>query len=378
MAGEPRSDADGGGEFPRVHNPPAGSAVSSPFLRGAAPWIRRGPFVVDLRRLGSVRLTFDAVNAGVDPVAAFEPDDVTFVVRYRSEIGRIAIGRSLAAALLGGILGAGHTLLAGPLGRAERGVLAPVLAEVLRALGSPWQMSLHDASPLARDRAVMLMLNAEALGMTAPVRLEIPRTWIDVPNAVAPEQAPSLITTAIVELATTQLRAREWISVQPGDGVVFAGAPVPPALQSWPVRLRVGVHAAPAALDTDGRIRLLDGFRPVPIASGRILGKNQERMDENGKVPGGTVVDPTLVLAAAPIEIVAELGRLVVRGDEVLSLARGGVLSFPGPRATAISLRVGDEIWARGELVDIDGELAVRITELTERQAPRQPPPRQG
>ena len=66
--------------------------------------------------------------------------------------------------------------------------------------------------------------------------------------------------------------------------------------------------------------------------------------------------DATTVLAAASIEVVAELGRVTLRGDELLGLAPGAVLAV-GAGRTTISLRVGGEVWADGEIVDIDGEL---------------------
>jgi flagellar motor switch/type III secretory pathway protein FliN len=77
-------------------------------------------------------------------------------------------------------------------------------------------------------------------------------------------------------------------------------------------------------------------------------------------------VDATTVLSAASIEVVAELGRVSLRGDELLGLAPGAVLALGG-RRTGVALRVGGELWADGEIVDIDGELGVRITRLANR-----------
>ena len=76
--------------------------------------------------------------------------------------------------------------------------------------------------------------------------------------------------------------------------------------------------------------------------------------------------DATTVLAAASIEVVAELGRVSLRGDELLGLAPGAVLAM-GMGRTGISLRVSGEVWAEGEIVDIDGELGVRVTRLANR-----------
>ena len=72
------------------------------------------------------------------------------------------------------------------------------------------------------------------------------------------------------------------------------------------------------------------------------------------------------MLAAASIEVVAELGRISLRGDELLGLAPGAVLAL-GTRSTNVVLRVGGEHWADGEIVDIDGELGVRVTRVANR-----------
>jgi flagellar motor switch protein FliM len=72
------------------------------------------------------------------------------------------------------------------------------------------------------------------------------------------------------------------------------------------------------------------------------------------------------VLAAAPIEVVAELGRITLRGDEILGLAPGAVFSLPGGRG-GVSLRVGGELYAEGEIVDVDGELGVRVLRVVAR-----------
>jgi len=73
------------------------------------------------------------------------------------------------------------------------------------------------------------------------------------------------------------------------------------------------------------------------------------------------------LLAEAQVEIVAELGRIVVRGDELLGLTRGGILALGPRRPDVVSLRVGGREWARGELVTIEDQLGVRITELRPR-----------
>jgi flagellar motor switch/type III secretory pathway protein FliN len=70
------------------------------------------------------------------------------------------------------------------------------------------------------------------------------------------------------------------------------------------------------------------------------------------------------VLAEAPVEVVAELGRISLRGDELLGLIRGSVLSIGPRRPEVVTLRVAGRPWATGELVTLDDQLGVRILEL--------------
>jgi flagellar motor switch/type III secretory pathway protein FliN len=71
------------------------------------------------------------------------------------------------------------------------------------------------------------------------------------------------------------------------------------------------------------------------------------------------------MLAAAPIEVVAEIGRIVMRADEVAALRAGSILELGPLNPQTVELRVGGRGWARGELVDVDGKLGVRLTAIS-------------
>ena len=81
--------------------------------------------------------------------------------------------------------------------------------------------------------------------------------------------------------------------------------------------------------------------------------------------------DSVTVLAGAPIEVVAQIGHIVLRADEVMALQPGSVLTVGSLRPTTVELLVGDRVWARGELVDVEGQLGVRLTALVAGAAPR-------
>jgi flagellar motor switch/type III secretory pathway protein FliN len=67
-----------------------------------------------------------------------------------------------------------------------------------------------------------------------------------------------------------------------------------------------------------------------------------------------------------PVELVLELGRHRLSGEEVLSLGAGDVLTLNRPLVGGIDLRVGGKLVARGELVDVEGEAGVRLLEMVE------------
>jgi len=76
--------------------------------------------------------------------------------------------------------------------------------------------------------------------------------------------------------------------------------------------------------------------------------------------------DRTIALAAAPVEVSAEIGRITLRGDELLGLVPGVVLTVPGARGR-VALRVAGEVVAEGELVDVEGDLGVRVIRVVGR-----------
>ncbi len=92
--------------------------------------------------------------------------------------------------------------------------------------------------------------------------------------------------------------------------------------------------------------------------------------------PGATVrATPSLaglsMLREVELEVSVELGRTQMTLAEVLSLHIGSVVELDRPAGSPVDLRVNGTLLARGEVVVIDGEYAVRISEVVEPEAPR-------
>jgi type III secretion system YscQ/HrcQ family protein len=309
---------------------------------------------VELPPLGSATMTFAGYDSDPDRIDAAE-----LAVTFAAGRGRVNVESSFAARLVDTVLGGGAIFsTARSIGPAGRGVLVGVLAPVFDRIGGSLQLG-----PVARREgrnrdlaSVLFRLETVVacgwLRLTPPVGDLLPH--IDGPDTLR-SRASRIPVTGSVEIAATVVPAAALAGVAVGDAVVFDGVRTAMfvANAAWNCRLRVGGHAADVAVDAAGKISIDGGFSPLH--------------DEEGKMSAsGSDTDATTVLAAASIEVVAELGRISLRGDELLGLAPGAVLAI-GMGRTGVSLRVGGEVWAEGEIVDIDGELGVRVTRLAHR-----------
>jgi type III secretion system YscQ/HrcQ family protein len=72
------------------------------------------------------------------------------------------------------------------------------------------------------------------------------------------------------------------------------------------------------------------------------------------------------LLRELPVEIVCEIGRVTMSGRELIELVPGAVIPIARPLSGPIDLTVAGRLVARGELVDVEGDLGVRITEVVE------------
>ena len=70
----------------------------------------------------------------------------------------------------------------------------------------------------------------------------------------------------------------------------------------------------------------------------------------------------------APVELCLELARFTVTLDELARLAPGDALSTGKPIGQRVALRAGKVLVAEGELVDVDGEVGVRLTRVSSNQ----------
>ena len=154
------------------------------------------------------------------------------------------------------------------------------------------------------------------------------------------------------EVARTLVPATEWANARAGDAVVFGPYPSKSSVDEIPAQLICGAFSALVGIRKDNTARVTRLFTPI------IPTERNSMSDE-------TILNHAqAVIAGAPIEVVAECGRITLPADELLSLRPGAVLPLGSAEPTNIQLRVGGRLWARGELVNVDGQLGVRVTSL--------------
>jgi len=308
-------------------------------VRVLAAFPRRS--VTELGDIGSVELTWEAVDA----LGTESRGEVVFGLSRARGVGRLVIEEALAHRVIAVVLGgeAGRAAWLARLGLGERGIVAGIVASLLHALGASFSISLvaPHVAEVAEEAGVAIALAVTVVEVAGWARLEVPLAWLAdaVPAGADPAHVGTLAIEVRVELARTRLAAAELAGVVPGHAIVFDNEPrlAFDVEEARAVSVAIGAHVARARLAENGCVTLEDVFQPAPAASA---------------------------------EIVVELGRLTMTGDEVVGLVPGAVLTLGRLGATPVALRVGEEIWAEGELVEVDGALGVRVTALSRPDLP--------
>ncbi len=68
--------------------------------------------------------------------------------------------------------------------------------------------------------------------------------------------------------------------------------------------------------------------------------------------------------ADVPVQVVAILGKKTISVKELVGFKMGQVIDLARPINETVDLVAGGKLVAKGELVDIDGKMGVRVTKL--------------
>jgi flagellar motor switch protein FliN/FliY len=88
-------------------------------------------------------------------------------------------------------------------------------------------------------------------------------------------------------------------------------------------------------------------------------------LEDLGTSAARTEARPLRLLSGVHVELTVELGRSRLPMQDLLTLAPGAVVELDRPADATVDILVNGTVVARGEVVVVDGEFGVRITEIT-------------
>jgi type III secretion system YscQ/HrcQ family protein len=328
----------------------------------------------------------------------------------------LALAHNLVDMLLGG---AGETVGLRPLTDIEEGVMSFVVLEALKALAPSLEPTVprlrlesvartvdEVAAKLGEDELVLVIQANITVGPnTGMVRLVIPSS---VMGAADESRGNSEKRVRLLEDAKANRRllstVRTWLRAEIGQAEIASSdlayirvkdVVLMDALTARPDRgesgtatLRVGLGSSRVGAEVfveDGqyKARIKDFVIGEPAfqrvlpqadeAGQRARSESDEAFTnpENEMPPEseGDALDANKpeggeLLADIPLQLAVELARVPVTADEVVALKVGQVIELHRSPGEPVELSVNGKVVARGELVEVEGQLGVRVLSL--------------
>ena len=287
----------------------------------------------------------------------------------------LALPRELAAELAARTLGGDGTDVHppdAPLDDLSAGALAYLAARLSSEAGSAMRLcTVHtDAtgahSWLPEGGLLILPLTLTLAGRSWSLRTLMPPMPADPPDPAkgsVPALPPDLTLQLCAHAATVQLTRAELTTLAAGDALIPERCRLRRADDGF--HGEVQLHAAGSTRTTfhcrgggsELRIEHIEHHGGEPtMTEGKVV-----REDDGGQRASELAGD-------APVELCLELARFTVTLDELARLAPGDALSTGKPIGQRVALRAGKVLVAEGELVDVDGEVGVRLTRVSSNQ----------
>lgn len=317
--------------------------------------------------------------------------------------------------------GAGEAVALRPLTDIEEGVMTYVIIETLKALSPSIDPALpklriegvvrgfgdiHGLIPENENLAVV-QLKAVFGGHAGYVRIVLPEEVLAAANpptdaavrrarrsadaAAHGSRLRNVKTSIRAEIGNVEISAADLSQLRERDVVLVDGLSCRPDQgQGGTARLRVGYgrtgHLDAEIVVEDGRFQAkvtgINVGAPAPPGSGDDAAEEQSAGeaeapppdDDESTTPGSARgrndVDDAQSAGGAdlmndiPLQIAVELGRVATTAEEVVSLKVGHVFDLNRVAGEPLDLSVQGKVVARGELVEIDGNLGIRILSL--------------
>lgn len=243
-----------------------------------------------------------------------------------------------------------------PLDASLRGALAAILIETARRSGGlePLRVSSYSAagSPSVRlDASVVIAGKAHAA-----------RVWVTAPATLAPEVEPDLARLGDLALTVPLVVALSLASPAELESLAAGDAWVPSAADWADAQLLGNAALAAAGAERGVAVVLAQGGSIVVGDHSVSLSTDAtEAMSSNENDLKSALAESVL---EAPVLVRVEVGSVSLSAREWAALEPGDVIETGRRINEPVVLRVAGREVARGELVEIEGELGVRIREI--------------
>lgn len=108
----------------------------------------------------------------------------------------------------------------------------------------------------------------------------------------------------------------------------------------------------------------VDNVEPVFSPSEELAAEEEEVIDESAGAARRLSEELLKVAPDVPVSLVAVIGKVKSNVAELISLKQGSVIDLKRPPNETVDLVANGKLVARGELVEMDGKLGVRIIKL--------------
>ena len=307
--------------------------------------------------------------------------------------------------LLGGTGDSGQILR--PLTEIEEGVLSFVLLKVLQHLNTGWQNGRELALSLDRFAGklsdVQDLIDAvtgyHLVGVRVTVgstngyaRVFLPQPLVVKSFSSQPPQGPAttqeldymrkilpslgdLNVVGRVEAATLDLNPADIASLEVGDIIILenhqltksAGGLEGTAFVKLGTGQNGGIRGRLVNVGDQTRLEILEiVIQEQPPEGAMVTDGDNAAQGEAKPVaePADNMGGTAGLLRDVPAPVVVELGRIRLNAAQVTRLRAGQIIRLPRGPNDPVDLVVNGKLFARGELIEVDGELGVRLQQV--------------
>ena len=179
-----------------------------------------------------------------------------------------------------------------------------------------------------------------------------------------------------VEAATLELDSEDLNSLEPGDIIIIENhrlnlTPDGPAGSVF-VKFGSGQNGGIQGqlINEGGQLRLQITEIVIQEQPLEATMTDSEEQAQHTTEPDDNLPQTEGLLRDIAAPVIVELGRLQMNTAQVIRLKTGQILRLPRGANDPVDLVVNDKLFARGELVEVDGELGIRLVQITGSDAP--------